>query len=199
MTIKEFQISLEQKVKNLKNFTAPLKIAAFTATAKMGERIFDEGKKEDGSPIGQYSTKPFYINPDVLKNMKVPGNIGVPKGKTGKTKFTTGKKKGERHKTKYLEGGYKELREKLGRQTAYVDLTLSDELKFDFGNDRTIAEPRKINELEYQIRLDKEINQKKREGLEEKYGTIFKVSDSEKELFFETMRIEFNRRLSAKA
>lgn len=196
MTIREFQVSLENRVKNLRVFTDPLRFAAFDVTSRMGERIFDDGKKTDGSSIGQYSTKPIYVNPDVLKEMKVPGNIGVPMGKTGEIKFKTGKKKGERHKTKYLAGGYKELRNKLGRQTSYIDLTLSDELKFDFGNQQDPAEPRKANELEYQIRLDKEINQKKRGGMEERFGNIFTPSEAEKEQFFTTIGFKFREALS---
>lgn len=191
MTIKEFQISLEQKIKNIEVISKPLQIAAFDTTTKMAERIFDKGKKTDGGDIGQYSTKPMYLNPDVLRTMNVPANIGVPRGKTGETKFKTGKKKGQSHKTKYLAGGYKELRSKLGRQTGFVDLKLSKELQFDFG-----TLPRKINELEYQIRLDQLINQEKRGGMEEKYGIIFTPSESEKENFFTVIGYEFRNALS---
>jgi hypothetical protein len=193
MTIKEFQISLDNRVKNLKTFTEPLRRAAFSVTAQMGERIFDEGKTTDSGEIGQYSTKPIYVNPEKLTVKK---SIGVKSGKTGEKVFKSGKKKGEPHKTKYLEGGYKELRDKVGRQSSFVDLSFSNELRMDFNNERPVAEPRKINDLEYQIRLDKDINQKKRGGMEEKYGTIFNLSDKEKELFFETIQFEFNNRLS---
>lgn len=194
MTIKEFQIKLDKQAADLDNFAMPLQIAAFTTTAKMGERIFDDGKKSDESPIGgQYSTKPIYVNPNTLTVKK---SIGTLTGKSGSGTFKTGKKAGEKHKTKYLAGGYEELRDKVGRQTSFVDLRFSGELRMDFGNDKQPAEPRKADELEYQIRLDKDINQKKREGMEEKYGTIFSVSDQEKEIFFRTMQFEFNNRLN---
>jgi len=213
MTIKEFQISLDDRVKNMSTFTAPLQLAAFSATTQMAGRIFDEGKDEEEFQISRpgfstYSTKPIYINPDTLKNMGVPGNIGVPMGKPKEGKKTgakkrTFKKKGElfavetKNVTKYLAGGYKELRNKLGRRIDIVDLKLSGELRMDFSNQKKVAEPRMINELEYQIRLDKVINQKKREGLEEKYGTIFSLSEREKEKFFETIQFEFKKRLAA--
>lgn len=187
MTIKEFQVKLDNKIKNLKLFTDPLRIAAFTTTAQMGERIFDEGKKEDGSEIGQYSTKPTYISLAVAPKPK-----GRPTGKTGKSKF----KNGEDHKSKYFPSGYKGYRENIGRQTAHVDLSLTGELRMDFGNQRPVAEPRKITDFEYQIRLDKDIDQKKRAGAEEKYGEIFTPSEPEKELFFKTIQFEFNNRLS---
>ena len=216
MTIKEFQISLDKQVKNLKTFTIPLQRAAFATTAQMGNRIFDEGKDVDELPTSRpgystYSTKPIYINPNTLKTMGVPGNIGKPIGKpigkkkTGSRKNTLQKVKGElfaveaKRKTVYLDGGYKELRNKLGRRIDVVDLKLSGELRMDFANGKSEnadAIPVKMNELEWQIRLDKLINQKKREGLEEKYGTIFTPSEQEKELFFKTIQFEFNNQLS---
>jgi hypothetical protein len=199
VTIKEYIVSLDSKVKNIKVFTEPLRMGAFDATQGMSRRIFDEGKKTDGSELTPgYSEKPIYINPDTLKKMSVPGNIGVPMGKPkgkkkrGETVFKTG----EAHKTKYLQGGYKELRNKIGRQTEHVDLKLSGELRMDFNNDSEIAEPRKINELEYQIRLDKPINQDKRGGMEKKYGEIFTLSEGEKEHFFEVVGFEFRKALS---
>ena len=216
MTIKEFQVSLENKVKNLKTFTVPLKFAAFDATAMMGERIFDKGQDVDDLPISRpgystYSTKPIYINPNNLKIMGVPGSIGKPIGKpkgkkkTGSRKNTTTKVKGElfavegKRKTVYLDGGYKELRNKLGRRIDIVDLKLSGELRQDFSKSKSApAKPTKINELEWQIKLDKNINAKKREGLEDKYGTIFSLTEGEKEKFYETLSFKFREALQAK-
>ena len=202
MTIREFTDGLGKKITDMKTFTEPLQMAAFSTTEEMSRRIFDEGKKADGTDMTPgYSTIPLYLNPDVLKDMGIPGNIGAPMGKPkgekkrGETVFKTGKKKGEKHKTKYLAGGYKELRNKLGRQTDYVDLKLSGELRMDFNNGESPT-PRKINELEYQIRLDKPINQKKRSGMDDKYGIIFTPSEKEKEKFFNVIGFEFRKALS---
>ena len=207
MTIKEFQTSLEQKIRNIKIFSEPLQIAAFSATALMGERIFDMGKDVNNIQLRSpgyvsYSTKPMYVNPD---NLYKKTGLGVPMGKPkngkirGETKFKTGEKKGEAHKTRYLAGGYKELRNKLGNRTDIVDLNFSDELRMDFSNEKARnqpAEPRKINELEYQIKLDKPINQKKRDGLEKKYGNIFSLSETEKETFFKVIDFEFRKQFA---
>ncbi len=194
MTIREFQLSLEQKAKNIRTFSVPLKLAAFTATAQMGERIFDDGRTTDGTVIGQYDDTPMYVSMSAIPKPK-----GAPTGKPlavgGKSKF----KDGTPHKSKYFATGYKGYRENVGRQTAYVDISLTGELRMDFGNSGSVsapAKPRKISDLEYQIRLDKEIDQDKREGLEEKYGDIFTLSDSEKELFYKTIQFEFNNQLS---
>lgn len=193
MTIKEFQQKLENKLKDDTLFSSPLRFAAFDATAKMAERIFDEGKKEDGTDISsRYSTTPIYVNPEKLTVNK---NIGALMGKTGEKIFKSGKKKGQPHKTKYLAGGYEELRDKTGRQTNYVDLIFSNELRTDFSNGETVAEPRKISDLEYQINLDKEINQKKRKGMDEKYGKIFSLSADERAIFLNTLRFKFREAL----
>lgn len=226
MTIKEFQLKLERSVTNINTFSKPLQIAAFTATAKMGERIFDEGKKADESPIinhkagpgatQHYSEKPIYVSKAAIPSPK-GAPTGKPSGKTRKKKVASfvsdigsaievktidvavgGKSKfkdGKSHKSKYFATGYKGYRENVGRQTAFIDLKLSGELRLDFGNDKQVAEPRKINDLEYQIRLDKDINQKKREGIEERYGEIFSLSEQEREVFLNTMQFEFNNRL----
>lgn len=212
MTIKEFQVSLDKRVKNLKNFTEPLRVAAFDVTAMMGERIFDEGRKTDGSQIINhkagvggsqlYSEKPIYISANAVPR---PRGVLAGKPKEGKKRGRTKrdvKRKGElfavetKHNSKYFATGYKGYRENVGRQTGFIDLSLTGELRMDFGNQKQVAEPRKISEEEYQIRLDKDINQKKRGGMEEKYGTIFSVSESEKDLFFKTIQFEFNNRLS---
>lgn len=214
MNFKEYIARLEKKLNNIKTFSDPLRIAAFDVTAVMGQRIFDEGKKTDGSTIINhkagiggsqlYSEKPIYISASAVP--KPRGVLaGKPQGKrkTGRTKREV-KRKGElfavetKHNSKYFATGYKGYRENVGRQTGYIDLVLTGELRLDFSNDKKMAEPTKINELEYQIRLDKEINQKKREGLEDKYGTIFKTSDEENRLFFDTIGREFRKQLSSK-
>lgn len=220
MTIREFQAKLERKAKNIKTFAVPLKLAAFSTTAQMGERIFDDGRTTEGTTIGKYDDTPMYVS--MLANPKPKGApTGKPSGKTRKKKVTKfvnevgtaietttiqvavgGKSKfkdGTPHKSKYFATGYKGYRENVGRQTGYVDLKMTGELRMDFGNSGSVstpATPRKISEVEYQIRLDKEIDQNKREGLEAKYGDIFTLSETEKKLFYKTIQFEFNNQLS---
>lgn len=93
--------------------------AAFTVLAQYKRRIFVDGLATDGSAIGQYSTKPFYQNPNSLFGVSV-GSV-TPVGKNGLDTFKSGKKK----VTRYLPNGYKELRELTGRQSDFVDLNFS--------------------------------------------------------------------------
>jgi len=70
------------------------------------KRIFDDGIDSLGAKIiDGYSTKPFYV--PVKASSKIR-----PKGKDGKGKFKSGRPK----KSRYLPGGYKELKEIVGRQ-----------------------------------------------------------------------------------
>lgn len=110
--------------------------ASIVVLAEMKQRIFSDGIATDGSAIGQYSTNPFYQNPDDL--VGVPSSQVKPLGKNGSATFKNGKKK----VTRYLPQGYAELREILGRQAETVDLNLSGSLERDFtigDNDGNIA------------------------------------------------------------
>lgn len=87
-------------------------------------RIFREGKDSSGGQIGDYSTKPLYINPKSQTLIGVKKSNIKPIGKKGQKQFKNGKP----HKTAYLPSGYKELRQKTGRQSTKVDLNLSGSL-----------------------------------------------------------------------
>ena len=93
--------------------------AAFRVIADLKRRIFNNGLATDGSTIGQYSTTPFYQNPNNL--VGVPKSAVKPQGKNGLATFKNGNQK----KTRYLASGYKELRDLTGRQSEYVDLSFS--------------------------------------------------------------------------
>lgn len=94
------------------------------------ERIHMEGKGVNEGLIGQYDTDPMYVNPK-----KSPRKF-PPMGKTGRTKFKSGKP----HKTKYFAQGYKGFRAAVGRDATKVNLHLTGTLLKSFvmeqdGND----------------------------------------------------------------
>jgi hypothetical protein len=94
-------------------------VAAKEVEAEYKDRIFKDGKDSKGKSIGRYDTKPMYVSPKQLKGL--PKGKFNRKGKTGQSKFKNGKK----HRSTYLSGGYKELRDKTGRQSKRVDLNLT--------------------------------------------------------------------------
>lgn len=191
MTPDEYIKKLQRVVTNIKLFQRPLVLAASSTMAQMGQRIFDDGKKTDGSDIGEYSTEPIYVS--LKANPKPTGEpIGKPKGKAkrGESVFKTGKKAGQKHTSKYFPEGYKGYRANIGRTTDKVNLSLTNELRLDFSNQNT-NKPHELAPLQYAILLKKPINQDKRAGNEERFGEIFTISKSEEDKFIELAQKEF--------
>lgn len=144
-------------------------VAAVTVIAEYKDRIFVRGETTSGSPIGQYSTVPFYQNPNKLIGVASSGI--TPEGKTGQKVFKNGKP----HKTKYLSGGYSELRDSTGRQSGTVDLnfsgSLQNSIKVVFESGTSV------------IRYTSDIEAEKMIGNEQRFGAVISdISDEEREL-----------------
>ena len=89
----------------------------------ISERIHEQGLDANGGKIGNYDTKPIYVNPNVATR-KFPAE-----GKTGKTKFIS---TGLPHKTKYFAGGYNEFKTQVGKNIGSVNLNLSGQMNNQF-------------------------------------------------------------------
>jgi hypothetical protein len=154
-------------------------VAVRDSIAQQSYRIFTEGRNSAGSGIGEYDTKrPIYVNPDKAPRKTSGVNIQglLPtQGKTGNTVFRSGKK----HKTRYVES-YAKFRELIGLQAGAVKLLLFGNLKSDFenGGRGTGIIPLKLDNHRYAITLDGE-NEKKKQGLEKKYGDVFALTKDE--------------------
>lgn len=177
---REYAQRLAAKYEELLRTNIPFKEAVYNDIARKSIRIFEDGKKSDGSLIGQYSTTPMYANPDFQ-----PSKSGItpPTGKTGKSVFAS---TGLPHKTTYLAGGYKELRQRLGRKVDHVNLRYTNDLFLDWANAGSVGsapKPTKVNVSEYLIRLKRSHNIDKVEELTDKYGTIFFSTVSERKQF----------------
>ena len=167
------------------------RLAVVDNLAKRSKRIFTDGKNSANGNIGQYSTKPLYINPN-----KSPKKFS-PIGKTGNKVFKSGKKAGQPHKTKYFDTGFKQFRGEIGRQSNFVNLNLFGNLKSNFeNNSRGQATPIKVSNLEYIVGLDRE-NALKKSGLTEKYGEIFDLTNDELKDFQVVAQKEFQKSLLA--
>lgn len=150
-------------------------------------RIFERGQKSDGGSIGKYSTKPAYFSP---KNTPKDTNH---KGKTG-----------NRIKTGFYKGGYAELRKQQGRESNFVNLRFTNELQSDYANSSVsktsgvLARPNPIpaGNNKFVITLNKQINIDKRDGLETKYGKIFNLTNSEKQLFLDSQEFNLDNELN---
>lgn len=168
--------------------------AANKLLANKKNTIQVEGKKTDGSQIGQYSTTPMYASPDqfVKKSAFKPGKKAFiatsqklgrynAKTKTFKGGKTTQNVVKEKMKTMYLVQGYKELREIQGRPVDKVNLTYSGDLlaSYQLQPTPTGAVIGLTNELSAKIRDGLENGTKKKKG----YGKIFYAQKEELELY----------------
>ena len=183
--IKKNRVALEAIVK----LDIPLKIAVYTIVGEQSIRIFQDGLNSAGSKIGSYNNSvALYVNTTKSAPIK-----NAPKGKNGDVKF----KNGNPHKSTYYKS-YKEFRSKQKRESGFVNLRLTNELQSDFSNSKVsvsstkvvAGKPIKVNVHFYKTELKKDINQKKREGLENKYGRIFKLTKEEKTKFLSILQKE---------
>ncbi len=178
--IEELQ-RIVQVLQNDKNIQARVTtVGAFATLAEYKTRIFTEGKASSGAKIGSYDTSPFYASSESLRGL--PKGKFNKKGKTGKSKFKSGKS----HKSTYLKSGYKEFRSKAGRQNSKVDLNLTgasqQTIQVGTKGDQTVigfTDPKRMVILE---------------AKERKYGKdIFTLSQQEQAVYQETVDREIQQ------
>jgi len=130
-----------------------LRQAVVTLVPVMKNRIQQGGKNSAGGQIGQYGEK------------RIKRAFGVPKGFASKRRLkkVTGQE------------GYKELRQKLGLQTAYVDLTFS-------GGMMRSLKPGPTGPNSYGIGFISETEVGKAAENEKRYGRVFAPTDQENKL-----------------
>lgn len=178
MTTAEFNKKLDARLKQISN--AKFLLTCVTdAHASQVKRIFTDGINGDGSKIGTYdNSNPIYINPN-----QSPKKFAL-KGKSGETTFKSGKP----HKTGYFDS-YKAFRQAISRETRFVNLRLTEDLKFDFTNSLTLS-----GDI-YQTGVKR--NSEKVEGIIKKYGAeTFKLTTQERNNFVECVKNRINATLS---
>lgn len=170
VTPEEFNRRFQEKIRSLKTAEIVYPVAT-KVHDDMTRRVFNDGKKGDGSKIGTYSTEPMYASKKAFKKQ------GAFKGQGKNSKKQSFKNKKPR-KSMYLQQGYKQLKQVQGYESGFVNLTYSADLRNDFASKLAIEGESVV------LRLSREINKKKSEGLTEKYGsTLLKHTKSERDFF----------------
>lgn len=161
-------------------------VAALAVLGVFKRRIFVAGKDAQGAQIGAYSTEPLYINPNAT-SLRGVGKSGLkPSGKDGADKFKNGKKK----KTAYLDKGYKELRDRTGRQSGFVDLNLSG------ASEQTVQVGRSGNRIA--LGFTNKAREKILKGNETRFKKrIFVLSKEDRDAFAQAAEREFRTILRA--
>jgi hypothetical protein len=146
-----------------------MEVAARDVLPEIADRVFDKGKATDGSLIGEYSTKPIYI-----EQSKSPRAAGERKAKTY-----------------FFKGGYREFKSKIGRGTK-VNLKVFGRLQMDF------LTPKKVNianGVKYELKNDE--NVKKKVGAEDHFKKdIFNLTKEERITIVNTFAFEITRTLT---
>jgi len=158
---------------------AAFKDAANDTLAAASERIFIDGKNSKNSKIGSYDTKPFYANADTSP---------VATNKTGKT--------GNTIKGGYYQGGYKEYRSQQGRESAFINFRLSNDLQSDFNNSERGFKPSQTGPLEFSVVINRKENIKKIKGQEQRFGKVFtEFTKEEEKLMVDSFVFNLNNNL----
>lgn len=192
MTTQEYILKLQKRFDKIQSGSA-LALAVNTTVSAYTERIFSKGLNSANSNIGHYDTRrSLYINPNLSPRAGAEKPKGIeglnpPTGKTGKTVFASGKKKGQKHKTTFVNN-YKDFRNRIGRRVDIVNLNLSGQLKSDIENG-----VRRVSDTKYELVVSRDIDRKKIEGNDDRFGMIFKLTTGEKKLFFDTLIYELNK------
>lgn len=174
MTTEQFNKKLDEQLKQISD--AKFLLTSVTEVhARQVKRIFEQGLNGDNVKIGNYNSKdPIYINPD-----ESPKSFPT-KGKNGETTF----KNGKNHKTGYFDS-YKAFRQAISRETGFVNLRLTENLKFDFTNSLTLSGGI------YLTGTKKKENSDKVNGAVDKYGVAtFQLSENEKSIFIESVKLK---------
>lgn len=170
MTTKQYIAKIDKSVKELTSGKFIYDCVS-TVHGEQVDRIFLLGEASDGRKIGRYSEKEtgIYVNPLTQSPKKFP-----VRGKTGKTKFASGKKAGQPHRTRWFKN-YKAFRQQIGRQVSYVNLQLTTNLSSDYANSLRV----KGNTVQSLVKGKK--NVAKFEGSIKRYGKrVWKLSKAEK-------------------
>lgn len=185
MSTDEFLKKQDEKYRLLVTKNKPLELAVRSVMAEQSKRIFINGLNASNGVIGSYKGGEIYVSPNANKSLpKFP-----LKGKYGNAKF----KDGSPHKTGYFTS-YLSFKEKIGRNKKIktVDLFLTGALQRNWSNAKVLsgAMARRINSNNYVVALTNENYVKT-----ERYGNVFGLSKSEKDVFIKVLNYELNEAL----
>ena len=150
---------------------------------QMKKRIFVRGQDINGNRIGDYSTEPFYVNPEGEALRQLNKSRFRPKGKNSRfSKF----KNGNPRKTRYLPRGYAEFRERALKNSA------SKEVNFNLSGTSMKTLKTGLKDGRFVFGFGNEERMKILLANEEKFGKdVFTASEEEREKAAEVALKEF--------
>ena len=154
---------------------------ASEALALNKQRVQETGKNAKGESFDKYSTKPMLSG---SKNMTKSAFATIAGSKKKRAELEWRKVNG--HSLFIIPGGYKQFRELHGRQTGFVDFTLSGCM---WNNVKLVSGRSELNSGVAVIKATEELQQKKLEGNTKKRGEILGLSKSEEQRLSEIYEV----------
>jgi hypothetical protein len=152
---------LKQQLKNFKEASKADKVlrqAVLDATTAVSDRVQQQGQKSDGSQIGQYGQR------------VIPSAFGKAQSFASKKRLAT----------LSSTDSYKQLRQKLGLQTAFIDFTFSGDMFKSW-------KPVPISDTAYGITFTSAEQLQIANSLESRFGITFELSKQELEQSLKTI------------
>jgi hypothetical protein len=146
---------------------------ASEALALNKQRVQETGKNAKGESFDKYSTKPMLSG---SKNMTKSAFNSIAGSKKKRAELDWRTVNG--HSLFVIPGGYKQFRELHGRQTGFVDFTLSGRM---WNNIKLVSDRAELNSGVAVIKATEELSKKKLEGNTKRRGEILGLSKSEEE------------------
>ena len=154
---------------------------ASEALALNKQRVQETGKNAKGESFDKYSTKPMLSG---SKNMTKSAFNSIAGSKKKRAELDWRTVNG--HSLFVIPGGYKQFRELHGRQTGFVDFTLSGRM---WNNIKLVSDRAELNSGVAVIKATEELSKKKLEGNTKRRGEILGLSKSEEERLSEIYEV----------
>ena len=145
------------------------------------QRVQETGKNAKGESFDKYSTKPMLSG---SKNMTRSAFSSIAGSKKKRAELDWRTVNG--HSLFVIPGGYKQFRELHGRQTGFVDFTLSGRM---WNNVKLVSDRAELNSGVAVIKATEELSKKKLEGNTKRRSEILGLSKSEEERLSEIYEV----------
>jgi hypothetical protein len=168
MTPNDFSQKVNELTQRYEQGFPALLLAVSSMQVKIAERVFDKSINTAGIDMAAipYSLKPIYVQTDTLPNTPSAFQVG---------------KRGTKIKSAYFPQGYGQLKKAVNRPVLELNLILRN----DWLNPSIIQTGNSVS-----VSLKEEINAKKNEGLEKKYGQFLKANQEEIDFLIEVLQFE---------
>lgn len=172
MTPQEHIKALNNVVRDVQSQAPVMERLGVQALTKIKQRVQQTGTNAEGSKYKAYSTKPTLIGCTTFLRKDACERVLGSKEKRKALEWRTV----DGHRLAILNGGYKKIRELQGRQTAYVDFSVTNAMWNDINVISQYAQHQSGIAI---IGAKQEIEKKKLAGNTERRGDILDLSNKE--------------------